>query len=158
MGLGFATLVDPQRGATTPVLGQFFTVFALLTYLAVGGHLTLLGALSRSFQSMPIGEGHLDPQLFWSVADWGARVFESGLLIALPATVALIVVNLALGVVSRAAPQLNLFAVGFPLTMSIGFAVLLWSLDGLMTGVSSLIGTTFDTLSAIIGDGATTVR
>jgi flagellar biosynthetic protein FliR len=147
MGLGFATLVDPQRGATTPVLGQFFTVLAVLTYLSLDGHLALLGALAHSFDSMPIG-ANMPASLLWTVADWGARVFEAGLIISLPATVALIVVNLALGVVSRAAPQLNLFGVGFPLTITVGFCVLLWSLDGFMANMIRLISDAFEAIAA----------
>jgi flagellar biosynthesis protein FliR len=146
MGLGFATLVDPQRSATTPVLGQFFTVLAVLTYLSLDGHLALLGALAHSFDSMPIG-ANMPKDILWTVAGWGARVFEAGLTISLPATVALIVVNLSLGVVSRAAPQLNLFGVGFPVTITVGFFVLLWSLDGFMGNMTRLIGDAFEAIA-----------
>jgi flagellar biosynthetic protein FliR len=139
MGLGFATLVDPQRGAQTTVIGQLFTVFATLTYLAVNGHLVLFGALADSFQSLPIGGANLKSDFLWSVAGWGGRIFETGLLIALPAVVSLLIVNLALGVITRAAPQLNLFGVGFPITMLGGYFVLMVGLDGLMVGISSVL-------------------
>jgi hypothetical protein len=76
MGLGFATLVDPQRGANTTVLGQMFMIFGILTYLAINGHLVLLGALAESFQTLPIGAAHIDKNFLLSVALWGARVFE----------------------------------------------------------------------------------
>ena len=108
MGLGFATLVDPQRGAQTTVIGQMFMIMGILTYLAINGHLMLLGVLAESFQSLPVGAAHIDRNFLLSVVLWGARIFESGLLIALPAVIALVIVNLALGVVTRAAPQLNL--------------------------------------------------
>jgi flagellar biosynthetic protein FliR len=139
MGLGFATLVDPQRGANTTVLGQLFMIFGLLTYLAINGHLVLLGALAESFQTLPIGVAHIDGGFLLSVVLWGARVFESGLLIALPVVIALVIVNLALGVVTRAAPQLNLFGIGFTITLLCGFFVLIAGLDGIMSGISSLI-------------------
>jgi flagellar biosynthesis protein FliR len=139
MGLGFATLVDPQRGANTTVLGQMFMIFGILTYLAVNGHLVLLGALAQSFQTLPIGAANIDKNFALSVALWGARVFESGLLIALPAVIALVIVNLALGVVTRAAPQLNLFGIGFTITLLCGFFVLIADLEGIMSGISSLI-------------------
>jgi flagellar biosynthesis protein FliR len=139
MGLGFATLVDPQRGANTTVLGQMFMIFGILTYLAVNGHLVLLGALAKSFQTLPIGLSHIDGNFALSVTLWGARVFESGLLIAMPAVIALVIVNLALGVVTRAAPQLNLFGIGFTITLLCGFFVLITGLDGIMSGISSLI-------------------
>jgi flagellar biosynthesis protein FliR len=140
MGLGFATLVDPQRGAQTTVIGQMFMIMGILTYLAINGHLMLLGVLAESFQSLPIGAAHIDRNFLLSVVLWGARVFESGLLIALPAVIALVIVNLALGVVTRAAPQLNLFGIGFTVTLLCGFFVLIVGLDGVVAGISSLIG------------------
>ncbi len=139
MGLGFATLVDPQHGAETPVLGQLFTIFGTLVYLALNGHLALIGALSMSFKTLPIGGAHLDRNFLWSIVVWGAQVFETGLLVALPAVIALVIVNLALGVVTRAAPQLNLFGIGFTITLMCGFVVLIVGLDGLMVGISSLL-------------------
>ena len=139
MGLGFATLVDPQHGAQTPVLGQLFMIFGTLTYLSLNGHLVLLGALAQSFQSLPIASAMIDRSFFISVALWGARVFDAGLLIALPAVIALVIVNLALGVVTRAAPQLNLFGIGFTITLMSGFFVLIVGLDGIMSGINTLI-------------------
>ncbi len=150
MGLGFATLVDPQRGANTTVLGQMFMIFGILTYLAINGHLVLLGALAESFQTLPIGAAHIDRNFFLSVAVWGARVFESGLLIALPAVIALVIVNLALGVVTRAAPQLNLFGIGFTITLMCGFFVLLVGLDGIMAGILSLINSALNAVADLV--------
>jgi len=139
MGLGFATLVDPQRGANSTVLSQIFMIFGTLTYLAINGHLILLGVLAESFQSMPVGAAHIGPDFLLSVVLWGACVFESGLLIALPAVIALVIVNMALGVVTRAAPQLNLFGIGFTVTILFGFFALIVGLDGIMAGISKLI-------------------
>jgi flagellar biosynthetic protein FliR len=139
MGLGFATLVDPQRGAQTTVIGQMFMIMGILAYLAINGHLMLLGVLAESFQSLPVGAAYIDKDFLLSVVLWGARIFESGLLIALPAVIALVIVNLALGVVTRAAPQLNLFGIGFTITLLCGFFVLTVGLDGVMTGISSVI-------------------
>jgi flagellar biosynthetic protein FliR len=158
MGLGFATLIDPQRGANTAVLGQLFIIFAALTYLAINGHLVLLGALAKSFQTLPIGAAVIDRGFFWTVAAWGARVFESGLLIALPAVAALVIVNLALGVVTRAAPQLNLFGVGFPITMLAGYFVLLAGMDGVMAGISSLIGSALAAVTDLVAAPAAGVH
>jgi flagellar biosynthetic protein FliR len=139
MGLGFATLVDPQRGANTTALGQLFMIFGTLLYLAINGHLVLIGALAQSFGSLPVGGGSVGGNFLLSVVMWGGRVFQSGLLIALPAVIALVIVNLALGVVTRAAPQLNLFGIGFTITLMCGFFVLTVGLDGLMSGIRSLI-------------------
>jgi flagellar biosynthetic protein FliR len=151
MGLGFATLVDPQRGAQTPVLGQLFVIFGTLTYLAVNGHLMLLGALAESFQNMPIAAAHVDRDFLLMVVLWGARVFDAGLLIALPAVISLIIVNLALGVVTRAAPQLNLFGVGFTITLLSGFFVLIVGLDGIMASIANLINSALMAASELVG-------
>ena len=149
MGLGFATLVDPQRGAQTTVIGQTFMIIGILTYLALNGHLMLLGVLADSFHSLPVG-GALGKDFLLSVALWGARVFESGLLIALPAVIALVIVNLALGVVTRAAPQLNLFGIGFTVTLLCGFFVLIVGLDGIMAGVTSMINSALDAAADLV--------
>ena len=154
MGLGFATLVDPQRGAQTPVLGQLFMIFGTLTYLAINGHLMLLGALAESFHSLPIGAAHVDKNFLMSVVLWGARVFDAGLLIALPAVIALVIVNLALGVITRAAPQLNLFGIGFTITLMSGFFVLIAGLDGIMSGISSLINSALMAVSELVATPA----
>jgi flagellar biosynthetic protein FliR len=153
MGLGFATLVDPQRGAQVPVLGQLFMIFGTLTYLSINGHLMLLGALAQSFHSLPIGTP-LGQNFLWSLVLWGAQVFDTGLLIALPAVIALVIVNLALGVVTRAAPQLNLFGIGFTITLASGFFVLLAGLDGIMSGITSLINSALMAVSELVGTPA----
>jgi flagellar biosynthetic protein FliR len=155
MGLGFATLVDPQHGAQTPVLGQMFMIFGTLTYLALNGHLMLLGALAQSFHSLPIGAAHVDGNFLLTVVLWGARVFDAGLLIALPAVVALVIVNLAIGVVTRAAPQINLFAIGFTITLACGFFVLIAGLNGIMAGISSLIESALLAAYALVGGPVT---
>jgi flagellar biosynthetic protein FliR len=158
MGLGFATLVDPQRGANTTVLGQMFMIFGILTYLAINGHLVLLGALAESFQTLPVGAAHIDKNFLLSVALWGARVFETGILIALPAVIALVIVNLALGVVTRAAPQLNLFGIGFTITLLCGYFVLIVGLDGIMAGISVLINSALTAVADLVRAPAAGVR
>jgi flagellar biosynthetic protein FliR len=122
-------------------------IMGTLAYLAINGHLLLLGALANSFQTLPIGSANLDKNFLVAVATWGTRIFETGLLIALPAVVALVIVNAALGVVTRAAPQLNLFGIGFTITLICGFFVLMVGLGGIMTGISTLID---DALRAVV--------
>jgi flagellar biosynthetic protein FliR len=111
----------------------------------------LLGALANSFQNLPIGGANVDENLLLAVAVWGARIFETGLLVALPAVIALVIVNLALGVVTRAAPQLNLFGIGFTITLMSGFFVLIVGLDGLMAGVSGLIDSALSAAAELTG-------
>src|SRR5271154_2057279 len=150
MGIGFATLVDPQRGAEVPVLGQLFMIIGTLTYLSINGHLMLLGALAQSFHPVPIGTP-VGQNFLWSLVVWGAQIFDTGLMIALPAIIALVIVNLALGVVTRAAPQLNLFGIGFTITLMSGFLVLIVGLDGLMGGVLSLIDSALAAVNDMTG-------
>jgi flagellar biosynthetic protein FliR len=150
MGLGFATLIDPERGASTPVLSQFLLILGLLIFLALNGHVLLIETLVDSFRWAPVG-APLPTGGVRELVLWGGRIFDTGLLIALPAVVALIVVNLAMGVVSRAAPQLNLFAVGFPAAMLFGFVILLLSLPVLEGVFLRLVEDGFETAARVVG-------
>lgn len=150
MGLGFATLIDPERGASTPVLSQFLLILGLLIFLALDGHVLLLTTLVDSFRWTPVG-APLPVEGLRDLVLWGGRIFEAGLLIALPAVIALIVVNLAMGVVSRAAPQLNLFAVGFPAAMLFGFLILLLSLPVLEDSFARLVEDAFENAAHAVG-------
>lgn len=128
MGLGFAVFFDPQNSGQTPVVGQFLGLVATLAFLAANGHLLVLSALVDSFRVMPIAVTSVDPGVWKMIAGWGGKIFYSALLLALPVITALLTASLALGILTRAAPQLNVFAVGFPITLSIGFGALLLSL------------------------------
>jgi flagellar biosynthetic protein FliR len=158
MGLGFATLYDPQRGVSVAVIGQLFTILGTLTYLSIDGHLVLLAALANSFQTLPIGAANVDRSFLLAVAAWGMGIFETGIAVALPAVIALVIVNMALGVVMRAAPQLNLFGIGFAITMAVGFFMLLAGVDGLMAGIGSLIEGALSTARAMVGGAAAGVH
>lgn len=129
MGLGFATLYDPQNTAQTPVVSEFLGVLALLVFMAINGHLMVIATLIQSFTAIPIGANSLGSGTWLNLANAGVIVFASGLMLALPILVALLVTNIALGVLSRAAPQLNLFAVGFPVTLALGFSILIVSMS-----------------------------
>jgi flagellar biosynthetic protein FliR len=124
MGLGFATFFDPQNSAQVPVVAQFLGLFAILVFLAIDGHLMVIAALVGSFHTLPIGAQPLSPEAWRNLAGWGAEIFSAGLLLSLPVIAALLIANLALGIMTRAAPQLNIFAVGFPVTLMVGFVVL----------------------------------
>ncbi len=126
MGLGFASLVDPQNGVQTGMPGQLFMLLMTLLYLATDTHLALIALLGESFQVVPVGMDGLTRHGFGVLFGWTAEVFQSGFRIALPALVALTLVNVAFGVVTRAAPQLNIFGVGFPITLVLGI-VILWA-------------------------------
>ena len=128
MGLGFAMFYDPGNVQHTPILGQFMGLLATLTFLAINGHLMVISALADSFRTLPISAAPLGANLFEVLSRHGAIVFIAGLQLALPLVITMLVVNLALGVLTRAAPQLNIFAVGFPLTIAIGFGALILTL------------------------------
>lgn len=127
MGLGFASFYDPVNASFTPVIAQWLGVIATLAFLALNGHLYLISALAESFQTLPIGS-MMPTSSFLGVAEWGGSIFSYALQITLPILAALLITNLALGILTRAAPQLNLFAVGFPITLAIGFFVLILSM------------------------------
>lgn len=128
MGLGFAVFYDPQNSGQMPIIGQFLGLIATLAFLAANGHLMVLSMLADSFRVMPIDTQMVDPGLWKTIAGWGSRILYSALLLALPVVAALLMTSLALAVLTRAAPQLNVFAVGFPITLLIGFIALLLSL------------------------------
>jgi len=151
MGLSFAFNVDPLRGSSTAALGQLYIVLATLTFLAIGGHLALLEVLAQGFTTMPIGTSGIGREGLWTLVLWGGQLFSGAISIALPGVTALLIVNLAFGVVSRAAPSLNLFAVGFPLSLVIGLLVVLAGIGPLTEGVSQLLAQAFDFLRALSG-------
>ena len=125
MGLGFASMIDPANGVAVPVVSQFYVILITLLFLAMGGHLAVITLLVESFRMLPVGEAGLSAATFHDVAAWASVMFAGSVLIALPAVSALLLTNIAFGVVTRAAPQLNIFAVGFPVTMMLGFVIML---------------------------------
>jgi flagellar biosynthetic protein FliR len=138
VGLGFAVFFDPQGSGQTPIVAQFYGLIAILTLLAMDGHHLLLTALAESFRALPVsGEPIASPGLR-GVVDWGAEIFRSGLMMSLPVVGALLVANVALGVLTRAAPQLNIFAVGFPVTLALGFMMFYLSLPLIVPMIESL--------------------
>lgn len=129
MGLGFAVFYDPQSSAQTPVIAQYLSLLMTLMFLAIDGHLMMISTLAQSFQAIPIGSAALPANAWSNLVLFGGKIFSAGLLFALPVTIALIITNLALGVLTKAAPQLNLFAIGFPITLTAGFAIISLSLS-----------------------------
>jgi flagellar biosynthetic protein FliR len=151
MGLSFAFNVDPLRGSSTAALGQLYIILATLTFLALGGHLALLEVLVQGFTTMPIGAEGLGREGLWNLVLWGGQLFAGAIAIALPGVTALLIVNLAFGVVSRAAPSLNLFAVGFPISLVVGLLVVLAGIGPLQEGVAQLIAQGFEFIRALGG-------
>jgi flagellar biosynthetic protein FliR len=132
MGLGFAAMVDPGNGVQVTALSQFFLMLVTLTFLAVNGHLVLLEVLIAGFKAFPNGISVSTPELALAIAGLGGWMFVGGVLVALPAVISLLVVNLAFGVMSRSAPQLNVFSLGFPFSLVFGLVIVWFSLQGWM--------------------------
>ena len=139
MGLSFAQMADPLRGAQTTALSQMFLILATLLFLAMDGHLAIIELTARSFELAPVGPRGLSPAAARQLASFGGWVFLGGVQIALPAMTALLLVNLAFGVMSRAAPSLNALAVGFPIALLFGYMILIAALPTLRTAFEALL-------------------
>ena len=139
MGLGFASMVDPTNGVSVPVVSQFLIIVGTLLFLALGGHLTLIQLVVTSFQSLPIAPGGLGRESLWALAAWGSQMFVGALWVAIPALISMLVITLSMGVMTRAAPQLNIFSVGFPVTMFAGFIILMLVIPGFLPRVNQLL-------------------
>jgi flagellar biosynthetic protein FliR len=150
MGLGFASTVDPQNGVQVTMLGQFYLIIATLFFLAFDGHLVLIRILADSFTTLPIDGEFIDVQVFWGVANYTSEVLVSAVLVALPIMLGVLLVNLAFGVMTRAAPQLNIFAVGFSLTILAGFVLMAISIPLLSPLLSNLFANGFGFMRAVV--------
>lgn len=151
MGLSFAQLVDPLRGAGTPVVGQLLMILGTLLFLSLGGHLRMVEALAMSFRGLPVGGGGLDAESLHALALWGGQLFAAGLQIALPLVVALLLVNLAFGVMSRSAPALSAMSVGIPISLAAGLLLLRYSLPTLQMVLEAMLDSAFALLSQLMG-------
>lgn len=124
MGLGFASMVDPQNGQQVPVVAQIYMILVTLLFLGLDGHLLLIKLLVDSFTSLPIGQ-IFDLNDVWSIISWSGRIFSDGLLLSMPIIISLLLVNVMFGVASKSAPQLQIFSIGFPITLMLGI-LLMW--------------------------------
>lgn len=150
MGLSFAIFFDPEGGGQTGVVADFLGALAMLLFLAVNGHLLVLGILGQSFVWLPITPTPLAAAGLAAVVQSGTALFATGLLLSLPVVGILLLVNLALGALTRAAPQLNLLAVGFPITLLAGFLGLLWLMGHFAAALWPLFEQGYDATRAVI--------
>ncbi len=149
-GLGIATTVDPAQGVSVVVVSQWFLFLVSLTFLALNGHLILIEVVIESFYTMPISSSGWVAEDYGRMVTWGGWMFASALIIALPALTALLIVNFAFGVMTRAAPQLNIFSLGFPVTMMVGLAIIWLSIGHLGESFHTLLETLFEFLRTLI--------
>lgn len=150
MGLGFASFYDPVNASFTPVVAQFLGIIAALLFLAADGHLYMLAALADSFRDFPIGASIPSASAFRTMAEWGGSMFNHALQFSLPIIGALLITNLALGILTRSAPQLNIFAIGFPITLAVGFVALMLTLPYLAPLMEYFTHSGLDTVSRVM--------
>ena len=150
MGLGFARMVDPANGVQVPVVSQFLIVMATLLFVILNGHLMMIDLVVESFRILPIGDTGLTEQGFWHLASWGSQMFAGALLVAIPAVTALLVVNVSMGVITRAAPQLNIFAVGFPFMILLGFIFLAATTPSILSNFTNQLMDSFESIQQLL--------
>jgi flagellar biosynthetic protein FliR len=134
-------------------MGQFYVVLGTLVFLSLNGHLAFLELVIDSFRGLPIGTAGFEPQQYMALASLGSQMFAGALRIALPGITALLVINMAFGVASRAAPSLNLFAVGFPVTLIFGLFIVLFGLPTVGSGVVDLLTSQFAFMRQLVNGG-----
>jgi flagellar biosynthetic protein FliR len=150
MGLSMATLIDPAVG-NVPVIAQFIVICSTLVFLGFGGHVIMLSMVLDSFRAVPIGANILGQVAFGKVVAWSSMIFLGGVLIALPVMVALLFINIGLGVITRAAPTLNIFSVGFPASIAAGFLVLIFAMDSIIGRIQWLWMQAFNHARDLVG-------
>jgi len=131
-GLGFAQINDPSSGVTVPAVGQFFLMTATLVFLAVDGHLMMFEIIIRSFETLPVSTSGLPMASIAELILFTSWVFAAGVMMALAAIISLLMVNLAFGILTKVAPTLNIFAVGFPIILTFGLLIIWFTLSGFL--------------------------
>lgn len=150
MGLGFANMMDPTNGVQVPVIAQFWLILAMLAFLMMNGHLVLISAIVDTFTVLPVATDGLSRAGLWELVSWASRMFAAGVLMAMPVIISLLLINIGMGVVSRAAPQLNIFAIGFPITLMMGFVLIWITLPQVMGNFSVLLVEGFDRSATVL--------
>lgn len=150
MGLGFASFVDPSNGINVPVISKFYLIIGTLLFFAIDAHLLVIQVLLSSFDSLPVTTYGIQPDKFMSIVLWGARMYVGALLIALPCMVIITLINVGFGVMTRAAPQMNIFAVGFPTTLAAGTIVIMMTLPNVLPRFHGLLMESFDLMQAVL--------
>lgn len=151
MSLGFAEVVNPQASGSSTVLSQFYLALATMLFLAMDGHLRLISLLADSFYSLPPGSAAVSTNGLFAVLGFAGVLFSGAVRVALPAMTSLLVVNIGFAAISRAAPSMNLFAVGFPITLSLGFVAVWLALPSVPGAFDVLQGHAWSLMHELIG-------
>jgi len=137
MGLGFASMIDPANGISVPVLSQIFLIAVTLLFFLMNGHLVVIETFVASFHAWPIsatffsGNG-FTPEAIWAVVHRISWLFSAALILSLPAVTAVFIVNIAFGIMTRAAPQMNIFSLGFPISLIFGLFIVWVSMTNML--------------------------
>jgi flagellar biosynthetic protein FliR len=155
MGLGFAQLITPTAvGGETLVLANLLNVFCTLVFLAIDGHLRLISALMESFTTLPISTVNLQAHGFETIAAWGGAIFSGGLMLCMPIVAVILMANISVGILNRAAPQIGVYQVGFAITLLVGVLMLDFTLPNIIPYIVQLTEEGFNVLfTAIAGFG-----
>jgi len=149
-GLGFAAQMDPQTGGQTPVVSQTLYLFLTVLFLSMDGHLVAIATLMESYRILPIG-GSVAPQvLIGAGINAAGAMFLSATIIMLPIAMVLLMINIAIGVITKSAPQLNLFSFGFPISLLAVFVLLYMSVDSMSSSMGQLIDDSLATIQTMI--------
>jgi flagellar biosynthetic protein FliR len=154
MGFSFASFFDPSSAGRTSAISQFLALVATLAFLAMNAHLVMIEALVESFFTLPISGSPMALTAPLEMVRWGGKIFSSGLQLSLPIVAALLVTNIALAILTRAAPQLNLFGIGFPITLGAGFLLISITLPYLGTPLENLFNQGIEASRRIPRSGA----
>ena len=148
MGLNFASFFDPASNAQVSAVARFFGNISMLLFVVINGHLMVLMAVVKSFDSFPVGGNFLQAIGQMRLHELGTSLFSSALWIALPMIALLLFVNLTLGIISRVAPQMNIYAVGFPVTLTVGMLGITATLPMLEQPMLALLQQSIDLFAA----------
>jgi len=148
MGIGFATFFDPQTHGQSNAISQYLVVIVSLIFLTLDGHLLMISAMSQSFHSMPIA--NTEAIDFMAIVKMGQIIFQTGLILSMPLVTALLITNMALGILTKTAPQLNIFGIGFPITIFVGLLLMILTMPTLLAPVKALIEQSFTHMHSII--------
>ena len=150
MGLGMANMVDPNMG-NVPVISQFFIICSTLIFMGIGGHVLVISLILESFRSLPVGQMLAPDMLMAVLLQWSSMIFLGALLLALPIMVCLLFVNIGVGVITRAAPALNIFAVRFPAMILAGMLLLSLSMSSIGYRIQWLWRESFEVVGQALG-------
>ncbi len=155
MGLSFATFFDPGSRLNMPIIARIIDLLAMLLFMAFDGHLWLISMLVDTFHTLPIGGDAGNSTAFMALTRAAGLIFISGLMLALPLITLLLTVNLALGLLNRMAPQLSVFVIGFPITLTVGMLLISLLMPLIAPFCEHLFSEVFNLLSNIVRELST---